>query len=427
LRRLIEAGVRAPLESQKPMLSPSIWTTIATGRNRNQHNITRFVSTSSTPAAPKLVASIDRRVPALWNMLDSYRRSVGVIGWWVTWPAEPVDGFMVSDRVAWGRWQSWTDGRKSEHFTYPEELFARIRDRVVDPVKAPPLDEIFALAKFTDEEKNMIRSFDHPLPFHGPSVIKFGFSEQKTYENIALELLPSLQPELSMVFLVAVDPISHNYWHFFRPNDFDGAVDPKDAERLGKIVPAIYEHDDAYLATLLSKIDPNTVVMVVSDHGFKSSGKLPGATQLIDYGVLGLEKRETLDEPVNVGQSGVHEIDGIFIASGGPFVQGATPTRKASVLDVTPTVLALFGLPIAKNMPGRVLQELIDPEFLAAHPVERIEAYEDRVQRANLARPSDVDDAERTELLKALGYVDVGADDGARKSGERNRSIPQKK
>ena len=51
-------------------------------------------------------------------------------------------------------------------------------------------------------------------------------------------------------------------------------------------------------------------MIVVSDHGFKSSGKLPSATQLIAYGVLGLKKRETLDEPVNVGQNGCDPISG---------------------------------------------------------------------------------------------------------------------
>jgi predicted AlkP superfamily phosphohydrolase/phosphomutase len=407
LRRLIGAGVRAKLESEQPMLSPSIWTTIATGRSRSEHGITRFISSSSTPAAPRLVASTERRVPAIWNVLDSYHRSVGVIGWWVSWPAEPVDGFVVSDRVAWGRWQNWTDGRKSERFTYPEELFARIRERVVDPVKSPPLDEMFALADFNDAERELIRTSDHPLPFHGPSVFKFGFCEQKTYENIALELLPESQPELSMLFLVAVDPVSHNFWHLFRPDEFGGAVDRDQVTRLGDLVPAMYEHDDAYLAALLSKLDPTTVVMIISDHGFKASGRLPRPTQSVDYRVLGLDKQETTERPVNIGQSGVHDIDGILIASGGPFVPGATPTRKAGVLDVAPTLLALLGLPVAENMHGRVLEELIDPAFLRAHPVQRIAAYP-ITRPPQSARPGEVDDTQRTEQLKALGYVDVG-------------------
>ncbi len=407
-KRLIDAGVRAPLQSQTPMFSPCIWTTIATGRNREEHAITRFVSKQSTRESPKLVASSDREVPAIWNMLSSYERSVGVVGWWVTWPAETVNGFMISDRVAYGRWESWTDGVQSSGITYPPELATKIRPLVVDALKSPPTDEMFALADFNDAEKRTIVAADKPIPFHGPSIFKFEYCEQRTYEKIALDLFARKQPELSMVFLVCVDAVSHTFWHDYRPDNFPG-VDRDEAARLGRLVPSMYEHDDAYLADLLAKVDANTVVIVVSDHGFKASGRLPGLTKTINYHSVGIDKTEDVEDPVNIGQSGIHDIDGVFIACGGPFLKGATPKTKASVLDVTPTVLALLGLPVAKNMPGRVLDELIDPKFLSAHPITFIDAYEDRCKPANAPRPTNVDDSQRTDVLKSLGYTDVGA------------------
>jgi len=55
----------------------------------------------------------------------------------------------------------------------------------------------------------------------------------------------------------------------------------------------MYEHDDAYLADLLAKVDANTVVIVVSDHGFKASGRLPGLTKTINYHSVGIDKTET--------------------------------------------------------------------------------------------------------------------------------------
>jgi hypothetical protein len=45
--------------------------------------------------------------------------------------------------------------------------------------------------------------------------------------------------------------------------------------------------------------------------------------------VVGSRRAETLGESVNVGQSGVHEIVGSFIASGGPFVRGCDADPKA--------------------------------------------------------------------------------------------------
>lgn len=405
---LIGRGVRAPLESQKPILSPCVWTTIATGRNREDHGILRFRSTHSTADKPKLMATTDRTAPAIWNMVTSFGVGVGVVGWWVTWPAEAVEGFVVSDRVAYSRWSSWTDGAKDQRLTYPEELIEKLKDLVVDPVKSPPAEEIFALADFTHKERADILAADRPIPFHAPSVLKFGFCEQRTYERIGLELFSRSQPALALCFLVAVDPISHTYWHLYKPSEFSGVIDPDEVRRLGRIIPSIYRHDDRYLGELLPKLDPDTVVIVVSDHGFKASGKLPGLSNKVDYNALGISRLEELDDPVNVGQSGVHEIDGVFVAAGGPILRGAVPRVKPSVLDVTPTVLALLGLPVGRNMPGRVLEELIDPAFLAQHPVQYIDAYEDRCVPTAFEAPAEFDDSGRTELLKSLGYTDVG-------------------
>jgi hypothetical protein len=67
--------------------------------------------------------------------------------------------------------------------------------------------------------------------------------------------------------------------------------------------------------------------------------------------------------------------DGVFMAAGDGIREGAR-ARGASVLDVTPTVLYLMGLPVARDMEGRVLTEILDDEFARAHPVTFIPSYE---------------------------------------------------
>jgi predicted AlkP superfamily phosphohydrolase/phosphomutase len=108
--RLIEAGTKARLRSESPTKSPALWTTIATGRAREDHGIEDFMSKSrGTSGEPALVASVDRRTLALWNLVGAFERTVLSVGWWVTWPAEPVLGQVVSDRLAHSRWMSWTE------------------------------------------------------------------------------------------------------------------------------------------------------------------------------------------------------------------------------------------------------------------------------------------------------------------------------
>jgi hypothetical protein len=50
--------------------------------------------------------------------------------------------------------------------------------------------------------------------------------------------------------------------------------------------------------------------------------------------------------------------------------------RGASVLDIAPTILYLSGLPVARDLEGRVLTEMLEDDFARAHPVTFIPSYE---------------------------------------------------
>ena len=59
---------------------------------------------------------------------------------------------------------------------------------------------------------------------------------------------------------------------------------------------------------------------------------------------------------------------------------GRHPARRdllgASVLDVAPTLLYLSGLPVGRDMEGRVLAEMVEEGYAGAHPVSYIPSYE---------------------------------------------------
>ena len=90
-------GAYAPLTSEVPLLSPVIWTTIATGKRPDQHRIGHFTAVNPMTGEELPVTSRMRKSKALWNILSSSQKSVAVTGWWATWPAESVNGAMVSD------------------------------------------------------------------------------------------------------------------------------------------------------------------------------------------------------------------------------------------------------------------------------------------------------------------------------------------
>lgn len=84
--RLRQEGAYGRLRSFRPMLSPILWTTIATGRTPDQHGIGHFTGRDRADGEEEPVTSDLRRTRAIWNLFSQAERSVGVLGWWATYP-----------------------------------------------------------------------------------------------------------------------------------------------------------------------------------------------------------------------------------------------------------------------------------------------------------------------------------------------------
>ena len=105
----------------------------------------------------------------------------------------------------------------------------------------------------------------------------------------------------------------------------------------------------------------------------------------------------------NPHTEGGHTLQGILLAAGGPVVN-AVPAG-ASLIDLAPTVLHLFGLPVPPDMDGRVLEEIFSPEYLAAHPVRVGEEPAVREAVDPLAELTAEEQAEVDDQLRKLGYI----------------------
>ena len=406
-RKLMDTGAHGVLRSEHPMASPALWTTIATGRARKDHGIEGFV-VFKAPEKPRrgvLVGSADRKTLALWNIVGPFARDVGFLGWWASWPAEPVNGWIVSDRFTRERWNEWLGRKKREHTAYPAALMHELQALIVEP-SDPPMDEIDKLVTLSPGERAEFLAAKKPVFGHGLSVFKYAYCSQRSYEKMALQLLAQRQPDLTGLFLVANDPVSHCFWHFYEPSEYPQGVDPEKAARLGQLVPNFYRHNDLYLGALLAQVSPETVVFVVSDHGFEASRQLPLLKVAPNLFEGPEAERAAMNGMIAVGQSGKHHVEGVLIAAGGPVRRGVAV--NATQYDIAPTVLALLGLPVPRDMPGRVLDEILDPAFLAAHPVRQIPSYEPLIDRKAVLAAAEAlpgDDEDTQQMLRSLGYI----------------------
>jgi len=224
LRALADRGATSKL---KPVadISPVIWTSMVTGVKPSTHGIEDFLLPTDQGDIP--VSSGVRRVPALWNMLSTADIRVAALGWWASWPAERVNGIVVSDRAL----------RGVEHGLYPESL-------------APRFQEI---------------ADRFPLPTDGGLQ-----AEIARQDSVLGELARQLVREdfdLILVYFRSPDVVSHPYWKYFQlPGDEE--VSQEKIERFGERVPAAYEAFDRILGQLVDAAPRNTSFFVVSDHGF---------------------------------------------------------------------------------------------------------------------------------------------------------------
>jgi predicted AlkP superfamily pyrophosphatase or phosphodiesterase len=158
------------------------------------------------------------------------------------------------------------------------------------------------------------------------------------------------------------------------------------------------------LAALRSvvSIRPRRGVFRFRDHGeasvLISVNPAVGANQRIRLGGEVLPLSEIVD--TSGWLSGTHTDEALLLAVGPDIVPGQR-ISDGSLLDVAPTALAILGLPVSRELEGRVLEELLRPPALARLSVSYVERYPDRGERGE---QQELDDTTRRRL-RSLGYL----------------------
>jgi hypothetical protein len=273
IEKLIAEGATGDLISIEPLVSPMIWTTMATGVEPHIHGIIDFLMKDEQTGEDVPITSTIRRVPALWNILTRFGLKSGFIGWLGSYPAEPVSGFVVSDRIVYHTFDPrWRDGTYEDFahdnvagLTYPEQLIQEIRAFLTGYEDV----SYSVLRNYVNVEPEDITSgaktFDSLDPIRNLRLI---IAANTTYEKIADYAYRKYSPDLLAVYLDMVDTICHLFIKHMEPPTSD--VSPEDVAKYGGAVAAAYAHTDSLIGAWLQVIDDETTIVLVSDHGFKS-------------------------------------------------------------------------------------------------------------------------------------------------------------
>ena len=400
LKWLIDAGVRAPMRSFNPMISPLLWTTVATGKGPDLHGVADFSVVAAKSGEKIPISSRYRKAKTIWNILTDFGRSSAVVGWWASYPADRLDGYLVSDRVAA---LSMLPGRERladrPGFTFPVSYLKEILPKLSLPTQVS-LEEVRRYADVSlSEYEAGLAWIAHPPPppkdkkekppvQHPVGLLIRILTATRNYEAAALDLLGRRPFAFAGFYFEGIDLVGHRFQHFLPPKM--GMVSEAEYRKFSRVVTEFYVAQDRMVGELVEKSGPGTTVMILSDHGFKTGADRPEG--LLPY---------TVDQPVEW-----HWEDGIFILSGAGAGRGRL-REAATLFDVAPTALALLGLPVPADMTGRVLSETLDPVFLAKFPPARVPTYEGvgTPRETEEAAVSDEVSAEMMAQLRALGYV----------------------
>jgi predicted AlkP superfamily phosphohydrolase/phosphomutase len=359
--KLISEGATGRSETFIPLQkSPILWTSIATSKLPDEHGIGGFVKSTDTGQMVPYTGNV-RRVKAIWDILGEKGLTVGVVGWMVTWPAQEVNGYLVSDYI-----QYTTEKRiKLEHQTYPEDLFGEIdslrlvKGDVTDDLIAP----IFPVGNSAEEMGIEPWRKDY---------CKMVFATDETFRRVA-HYLDAKGVDFLAVYFNGVDALCHNLWDQSKNRNHP----------LCDVINNYYIWMDGVLGEFMDLVDDRTLLVVCSDHGFYGPRRAEDGSLLLGvqmhgrYGIVGFMGR------------------GVRVGSQIP---------DAGILDITPTILYALGLPVARDMHGHVLTSAFEPDFLRNNPVKFVPTYESGERGGVEPIVSPVDEAVK-DKLRAVGYI----------------------
>ncbi|MEW6743363.1 MAG: tetratricopeptide repeat protein [Planctomycetota bacterium] len=393
LARLKREGVYGILRSFEPIISPPIWTSIATGKTPEKHGITWFMVQSEKSGQRLPVTSKARTCQAFWNILRTRDISTGVLGWWATYPAEEVKGFIVTDFIAYHNFGvSGQHVRSDLGKTYPLDLIEEIEPLIVRP-RDLSLDLVKRFANVAEEEVRAAQEkgydFSDPLS-HFLHIL----ATAETYTALGTTLFRERAPQVFAVYYEGIDSVGHLFMKYADPAMPDLAEENRD--RYSHLVERYYEYQDEALGRYLELAGSDTYVIVVSDHGFKTGDERPQDGEKIPVGTAHLW----------------HNLDGVVLMRG-PGMKAGKALPETSVLDITPTLLYALGLPVADDMDGNVILDAFQPSYLVSHKIARVSSYEEGSGRDD-ATGADENVAQAMEQhLRGLGYVGTSAEDSS--------------
>jgi predicted AlkP superfamily phosphohydrolase/phosphomutase len=338
------------LKSFKPTLSAVIWTSIATGDTMVKHGIVDWLYVKENNITVPY-SNAEKRVPSIWEIFSNFGKKSIVLHWYVTYPPDHINGVMVSDSFSeamstvFFRKENY---KKFQDTVYPEIYYNKMyrllkkdfRDNNIDykgMIKYLEIPDYIEMYKTLYNEKTVKKI---PILSNWRRYVFKDYIAEKTLyyflrrSKFDMLLWYSRMPDvfkhfasiyMDKTYLDKINKLLDNKEPISRK------IEKEFEAKLSTVVEPILKHKEKLLKTIYEKAKKeNAYIIILSDHGFTLTKK--------GYDHHALPK-------------GIKAPDGILMILG-PDVK-KNHEVKASVLDITPTILYMENKPIGKDMDGK--------------------------------------------------------------------------
>ncbi|MBL6875240.1 MAG: alkaline phosphatase family protein [Chitinophagales bacterium] len=373
LESLINKGVMGNIATLDPPLSPMLWTSIATGKYAFKHGVHGFLEGKEKNTKVGAVTNESIQTSTVWEILNKYGYKTNVVGWWPSHPAGNINGVQVSNFYGKAKeksvWHNWA--------AVPRSVFPAALDERLNKLRVHPGElGIEQLSSFIPNYENLTEE-DSLLV----NLLLADLAECISIHAVSTYLAEHTEWDFMAVYYNAIDHISHCFMKYHPPK-LEWA-DERRFKLFNSVVEASYKWHDLMLSRWLELIDDESYVMLLSDHGFHSDK---------------LRVKELPKEPAAIARE--HNYLGM-LALKGPNVKKDDLIHGSSLLDITPTILSLFDIPIGRDMDGKVLNAIYAKQkqetFVPSHD-------EDGQEKHGVLNQFESDDL--IKQLVELGYVD---------------------
>ena len=245
LKKIMDEGVYGRMRSCIPPITCPAWMCMVTSKNPGKLGIFGFRNRSEYSYQDFWIAnSAVIHEPTVWDFINREGYIAGILGVPQTYPPKPLNGFLVTGFLA--------PDNKSD-FTFPEFI--------KDEIKTAVGDYIIDVKKFRREDKDSL------------------LEEIRDMARQRFDLVEAFlsKPWHFFMFIeMGLDRVHHGFWKYMDKTHRKYEA----GNKYENSILDYYKYLDKRIGELMSKLDDDTVVIVVSDHGAK---KMEGAINVNDW------------------------------------------------------------------------------------------------------------------------------------------------